>query len=60
MFFVLDGDQSVSARDKILREIISNILAHRDYSSAYSAKFVIEKDNIYRIVTYRMDMENFS
>lgn len=45
--FVLDGDQSVSARDKILREIISNILAHRDYSSAYSAKFVIEKDNIY-------------
>lgn len=45
--FVLDGEQSVSARDKILREIISNILAHRDYSSAYSAKFVIEKDNIY-------------
>lgn len=45
--FVLDGDQNVSARDKILREIISNILAHRDYSSAYSAKFVIEKDNIY-------------
>lgn len=45
--FVLDGDQSVSARDKILREIISNILAHRDYSSAYSAKFIIEKDNIY-------------
>lgn len=30
--FVLDGTQSVSARDKILREIISNILAHRDYS----------------------------
>ncbi len=45
--FVLDGDQSVSARDKILREIISNILAHRDYSSACLAKFVIEKDNIY-------------
>ena len=45
--FVLDGEQNVSARDKILREIISNILAHRDYSSAYSAKFVIEKDNMY-------------
>lgn len=45
--FVLDGEQSVSARDKILREIISNILAHRDYSSAYSAKLVIEKDNMY-------------
>lgn len=45
--FALDGDQSVSARDKILREIISNILAHRDYSNAYSAQFVIEKDKIY-------------
>lgn len=45
--FVLDGDQSVSARDKILREIISNILAHRDYSNAYTAQFVIEKDRIY-------------
>ena len=31
--FVLDGIQSISARDKILREIISNSLAHRDYTS---------------------------
>ena len=45
--FVLDGDQSISARDKILREIISNILAHRDYSNAYTAQFVIEKDKIF-------------
>lgn len=45
--FVLDGDQSVSARDKILREIISNILAHRDYSNAYTAQFVIENNRIY-------------
>lgn len=45
--FVTEGDQSISARDKILREIVSNILAHRDYSNAYSAQFVIEKDVIY-------------
>lgn len=45
--FVTEGDQSISARDKILREIVSNILAHRDYSNAYSAKFVIEQDVIY-------------
>lgn len=44
--FVLDGIQSVSARDKILREIISNSLAHRDYSSGYVAKFLIERDKI--------------
>ncbi len=37
----------MSAPDKILREIISNILAHRDYSSAYTAQFVIEKDKIF-------------
>lgn len=38
--------QSVSARDAILKEIISNSLAHRDYSSGYVAKMIIEKDQI--------------
>jgi ATP-dependent DNA helicase RecG len=45
--FVLDGIQSVSARDRILREVVSNILAHRDYSSGFPAKIIIEKDRIY-------------
>lgn len=45
--FVLEGIQSVSARDRILREVISNILSHRDYSSGFPAKFIIEKDKIY-------------
>ncbi|SEQ26125.1 ATP-dependent DNA helicase RecG [Lachnospiraceae bacterium RM5] len=45
--FVTEGDQSISARDKILREVVSNILAHRDYSNAYSAKFVIEQSVMY-------------
>lgn len=45
--FTMDGIVSVSARDKILREIVSNLLAHRDFSSAYVAKMVIEKDRIY-------------
>lgn len=45
--FVLEGINSVSVRDKILREIFSNLLAHRDYSSAYVAKFVIEKQCMY-------------
>ena len=44
--FVLDGMQSVSARDAILREIVSNSLAHRDYSNPYVAQFLIEKDRI--------------
>ena len=33
--FVLDGIVNVNARDIILREIISNTLAHRDYLSAF-------------------------
>lgn len=45
--FVLEGISSVSARDKILREIFSNSLAHRDYSSGYVAKFVIERNRLY-------------
>lgn len=45
--FVLEGVSSVSARDKILREIVSNSLAHRDYSSGYVAKFIIERGRFY-------------
>ena len=44
--FVQEGVQSVSARDRILREICSNSLAHRDFSSGYVAKFVIERDRL--------------
>lgn len=45
--FVQEGVQSVSARDRILREVCSNSLAHRDFSSGYVAKFVIERDRLY-------------
>lgn len=45
--FVTEGDQSISARDKILREVVSNILAHRDYANAYTAQFVIERDKLH-------------
>ena len=44
--FVTEGIQRVSARDKILREIVSNLLMHRDFSSGYVAKFLIERDKI--------------
>lgn len=29
------------------REVVSNILAHRDYANAYTAQFVIERDKLY-------------
>ena len=45
--FHLDGIQSVSTRDHILREIVSNLLVHRDFSNAYVAKLVIEKQRVF-------------
>lgn len=33
-----------SVRDLISREIVSNILVHRDFSSVFPAKVIIEKD----------------
>lgn len=44
--FVLDGIINVSARDRILREIVSNTLAHRDYSSGFPAKMIIDDEKI--------------
>jgi ATP-dependent DNA helicase RecG len=44
--FFLIGDQSVSVRSKISRELVSNILVHREYTSAYPAKIIIERNRI--------------
>ena len=35
---------NTSIRGIIAREVIGNILVHRDYSSAFPAKVIIEKD----------------
>jgi ATP-dependent DNA helicase RecG len=44
-FFLIDG-QSVSVRSLIAREIVSNSLVHREYTSAYPAKIIIERGRI--------------
>ena len=44
--FYLDGTQRVSVRSIIAREIVSNILMHREYASPYPAKIIIEKSGI--------------
>lgn len=44
--FVLEGIINVNARDRILREIVSNTLAHRDYSSGFPAKMIIDDEKI--------------
>lgn len=45
-FFLIDN-VSVSVRSAIAREIVSNLLVHREFGSAFPAKLVIEKDKIY-------------
>ena len=45
--FVLEGDQRIDARVLIAREAISNILIHREYSSAFPAKLIIENDTLH-------------
>ena len=42
--FYLEGIQRMSIRDKIFREVVTNILIHREYTNAYTTSFVIERD----------------
>lgn len=45
--FFLEGDVRVSLRNILAREIISNVLMHREFTSPYMAKFVIEQNRMY-------------
>lgn len=44
--FYLEGNQRISLRTKIFREIIANIIAHREYTNALPATFIIKSDAI--------------
>ncbi|MDR2355331.1 MAG: putative DNA binding domain-containing protein [Clostridiales Family XIII bacterium] len=44
--FFIEGVQSVSVRSKIARELVSNTLAHREFTSAAPARVIIERDRI--------------
>ncbi len=64
--FYLEKDQRVSVRDKIFREVVSNILIHREFSNPFPAKLVIEKDRVFTENSNKphgsgiIDPENFS
>lgn len=45
--FYLEDENRVSLRNIIAREIVSNTLMHREYTSSYAAKLVIKKDQMY-------------
>ena len=45
--FFLENEVNVSLRNILAREMIGNTLMHREFTSTYAAKFVIEKDRMY-------------
>jgi ATP-dependent DNA helicase RecG len=45
--FQLIKDQRVSIRTRIAREVVGNLLMHREYSSAFPARVIIEKTRLY-------------
>jgi len=44
--FYLEGTTSVSLRARIFRELVANIVAHREYTSAAPATLVIYRDRV--------------
>ena len=57
--FFLEDTVNKSLRNTILREMVSNILMHREFSSSFTAKFVIEKDRMYVENANRATAEGF-
>ena len=44
--FYMEGDQRVSLRTKIFREIVANLLVHREYTNALTANLIIYKNSV--------------
>ena len=56
---ILEDTVNKSLRNTIIREMISNTLMHREFTSSYTAKFVIEKDRMYVENANRATKEGF-
>lgn len=44
-FQLIDG-QRINVRDNLFREIVGNLLVHREYTNPFPAKFIIEADQV--------------
>ncbi len=45
--FFLEDDVNKSLRNTIIREMVSNVLMHREFTNSYTAKFIIEAERMY-------------
>ena len=44
--FYLEGDQRVSIRSKIFREVVANLIVHREYTNGFPCTFIIYGDRV--------------
>ena len=44
--FYLEGNQRISIREAIFREVIANLLVHREFSNSFPATLIIYKDKV--------------
>ena len=64
--FFMEGDQRVDLRDKIFREVIGNIIVHREYTDATATELIIEEDAVRTLNPNNpyfngiMDLDNFN
>jgi len=64
--FYLEGDQRVDLRDRIFREVIGNIIVHREYTDATATEVIIEEDAVRTLNPNNphfngvMDLNNFN
>ncbi len=45
--FHLDGNQRISIRDHLFREVLANTLIHREYLNPFPAKFIIQRRRVF-------------
>ncbi len=45
--FHLEGVHSVNLRNRLFREVVSNLLIHRAYMDRFPAKLIIQRDQVY-------------
>lgn len=44
--FHMEGDQRIDLRDKIFREVIGNVIVHREYTNALSTELIITENEV--------------
>ena len=44
--FYLEGSRRISLRDRIFREVVANLLIHREYLNPFPAKLIIQRDRV--------------